>query len=103
MQGDTTEENRQQQDPFEVGPEAADQRCVFSTVPKNGKSNVARCIEDNHDCKVDLERIDVIVIQVAVVPSDDKIIECRQYPGRTNGVVRPNVSHNGYFRRERHA
>ena len=68
------------------------------SVTENSKGKVAHCAEDNDQREVHLERIDVVMIEIAIKPADNKVIGERQEPRSPNGVICPNVSHDSYFR-----
>ena len=103
MEGETAEENNQEEDPLVVFVHGPKEATVGVTVAQDRERQVADSREDDDDGEEDLERVDVIVVQEAVEPADSEVVEQRQDPGRADGVVSTDVSHDGEFRRQRHA
>jgi hypothetical protein len=56
------------------------------TYAKHGETDGAECLEDDDDGEVDLETVDVVMVQIAVEPADEEIVEngkedCRMSEG----------------------
>ena len=103
VQAHAAQEDGQQRHPLEVLEQAPDERRAGGAVAQHGQGDVAERGEDEDDAEEDLEAVDVVVVQVAVEPADDKIVGQREDPGRRDGVVRADVGHDGQLAGQRHA
>lgn len=59
-------------------------------------------MKHDHDAEVDPEAVGVVVVEVAVEPADEEVIEYGEDPGRTNGVVCADVRQDGDLGHEGH-
>lgn len=97
MQRETTEEDCQHDRPFEVLEECIKQAPLADSVSHDCKSNVSETVEDDNDGEPNLPRIDVVFVQVTVVPSDSEVVGSRHDPCCTDSVVGTNVGNDGDF------
>lgn len=77
---DATEKYCEEEDPFEVVNQSGQEILFIIADSENCQSEIANTVEDDNDGNVDLERIDVVVVQVAVVPSNEDVVSQRQDP-----------------------
>lgn len=70
VQADPAQKDRQHWDPGEVLEECVEEGFLFGSVAKDAECEIAEGAEDEHDCEVDFEAVDVVVIQMAVEPAD---------------------------------
>lgn len=54
-----------------------------TTYAKNSQADDTECLEDDDNGEIDLEAVDVVVVEVAVEPADEEVVEdCEEdYPG----------------------
>lgn len=64
-------------------------------VSHHGQSNVPKPVEDNDDGEPDLPRVDVVLVEVAVVPTDGEVVGRSHDPCCSNGVVGADVGYDG--------
>lgn len=70
---------------------AGKEALLVRAVPKDGERTVAKSGEYHNDGAVNGERIEVVLIVEPFVPTGQEVVDQRQAPGRSNGVVRPDV------------
>jgi hypothetical protein len=103
MHGETAEEDGHHGDPHEVGDESAEQVLLVGTVAKDGEGDVTETGENDKDGEVDLERIQVVLVLVRVVPAEKEVVENGQDPSAADGVVSTDVGHDSKLRRKGHS
>ena len=59
-------------------------------------------MEDDDDGEIDLEAVDVVVVEVPVEPADEEVVGDGEDPRTADGVVGPDVRHDGDLGHERH-
>ena len=91
MQGETTQEDCEHEGPLHVLEERVQEGAFTDTVAHDCQSDVAETIENNDDGEPDLPRIDVVFIEVTVVPSDGEVVGCGHDPGGTDGIVGSDI------------
>lgn len=102
MQRDAAEEDGEHGDPLEVLAERLEEIAVLDAITQDTEGDVADEREDEDDGDVDLERVNIVVVEPAVVKSDQEVVEDGEDPGGANGVVCTDVSHDGDFGGEGH-
>jgi hypothetical protein len=65
------------------------------SVAEDGESNVTQGTEHDDQGEVDLERIEIVVIKVAIEPADKEVVCKSQDPRCADCVVCPDICHNG--------
>jgi hypothetical protein len=114
------EEDGEHKDPFEVLEERGEEGVGSEAVAQDSEGDVSEACEDNHDgepvdgvSKIasyektmeehDLPNfpgIDVVLVNISIVPPNRKVVCSRHDPSSANRVVRANVGDNGDFTRE---
>ena len=121
VEGQAAEEDAEHEDPFEVfedcGTERGQLRGVrekdgtrkltsiakrplADTIAHDGQGDVAQTVEDDDDGEPDFPRIDVILVEVAIEPTDGKVVGSRHDPRSADSVVSTDIGNNGNLRRE---
>ena len=62
VQADPAQEDRQHGDPGEVLEEGAEKGFLFGAVAKDAEREIAEGAENEDDCEVDFEAVDVVVV-----------------------------------------
>jgi hypothetical protein len=73
------------------------ERTLRETVAENSERDVAHRAEDDDEREVDFEGIEVVVIEVAIEPADEEVVNQGEDPSCTNGIVCSNISKDGDF------
>ena len=87
----TTKEDGKHENPLEVLEEGAEEGSVADTVTHDGERDVTETVEDNDQREPDFPRVEVVLVEVSVVPAHDKVVDGGKNPGGANGVVGTNV------------
>lgn len=91
VQRETTEEDSEEESPLEVLVEGVEQSPLADTVAHDGERDVTKTVEHDDDGEPDLPGVDVVLVQVAVEPAHEEVVDRSEDPGRADGVVRPDV------------
>jgi hypothetical protein len=121
VHGDATKKDSKHGDPFEILPQATEERSAFvamsharkrllvydgrffdDAIPDYGERNASGDGEDENNGDVHFEAVNVVVIEPAVEEADEEVVEDGEEPGGADGVVGANVGHDGYLGGERH-
>ena len=73
---------------------------LANPISHDGQGNVAQPVKDNNNRKPDLPRIDVVLVEVAVEPTNRKVIRRRHDPRSTNSIISPDVGNDRDLRGE---
>jgi len=87
----TAEENCEEKEPLEVPEEAGEHAFIFCAVADDSQTDGTKGLEDDDDTKVNLEGVDVVLVQVAVVPPNEEVVCDRERPGGAERKVRADV------------
>lgn len=95
VQGQPTQEDAQHEDPFEILCQRGQEGLVRDAVAHDRESDVAQAVEDDDDGEPDLPAVDVVFVEVSVVPADGEVVCGRHDPCRADGVIRSYVGDDG--------
>jgi hypothetical protein len=101
MERNSAEEDSKHGDPFQVFPKCAQQGSVLCPVSDHGEAGVTSNSENEDDGDIDLEAVDVIVVERAIEEANEEIVENREEPGRSEGVIGTDIGHDSELRRKR--
>lgn len=126
VEGNAAEEDDKHEEPLEVfencklqvsnrGPEEAklrsqrigiltcSQKALLSnTVPLDGQSKITDKTEDDNDGQPNLPGLSVPLVQVTIVFSDGDVVDERENPGASNGIVGSDVRDDVQLGGQRH-
>ena len=95
VQGETTDENTEDRDPFEAFPESG-QECLFArTIADDPEGEVTETVEDDDDGEEDGEGVEVVVVEGTVEPTSEEVVEECEPVCSADGVVCADVCHDG--------
>jgi hypothetical protein len=102
VERDTTKEDCEHGDPFQVLSEAAEQCPLLDTISDRDQRDIAGYSEDENNGDVYFEAVDVVVIERSVKETDEEIVDHCEDPGGSDGVVGANVGHDSNLGGKRH-
>lgn len=102
METDAAEEDGEHGHPHEVLEKSAEERLLAETVTEDSETDVSKTREDDEKSDENLPRFDVERVNVAVLPSNEEVVQERE--GKTEGqsVVGGDVCENSNLRGHLH-
>src|SRR5437879_13923343 len=70
-----------------------------NTIPHNCQRDVSKKVEHNDNRKPHLPGVDVILVEIPIIPANGKVISSSHNPCSANSVVCSNVRDDGNFGR----
>jgi len=91
----TTKEDDEHGNPFGVLPSGVEESLLADTVTHDSQGDVTETDEDDDENEPDLPRVEVVLVEVSVEPTDGEVVDNSEQPGGTDGVVGTDVGNNG--------
>lgn len=102
VDADAAEEDEKEEEPFEVLDKRRNECSLAGPVAESGERDVAEAVEDYDERNPDVPRIDIVLVNVALVPTDDDVVDDRHDPGGADGVVGSDVGDDVDLGGDRH-
>jgi hypothetical protein len=112
MQRQAAKEDGEHKNPLEVLEERGEEGVGSEAVAEDGEGDVAQTCEDDHEGEPaivntnlifwgrkgglpDSPAVDIVLVEIAVIPTNCHVVRCCHDPRRADGVVCSNVRNNG--------
>ena len=91
MHGKTSKEDGEHENPLDVLKERLEQSLFVGSVTHDGERDVAETSEHNDDREPHLPGVEVVLVEVTVVPTHGEVVDCSHDPGSADSIVSSDV------------